>query len=60
VRKARWYDEYLTAFGLFIADVGHWVAGYEWGVDIYAHGLRDGLDHPVDAFDYLSDRGEGT
>jgi len=40
---------WLRRVGFFIADVGNWLAGYEWGVDLYWRGVMDGMENPDEA-----------
>jgi len=49
------YAKIMSAVGFFVADLGHWVAGHEWGVDLYATGIKHGLEFPADAYDYIKD-----
>jgi len=30
--------------GFFLADLGNWIAGFEWSADQYMRGVRDVLD----------------
>ena len=46
---------WVRHLGFWIANVGHYIAGYEWGVDLYTRGLRDGMENPHEAVALLGE-----
>lgn len=48
---------WLRRVGFFLADIGNWIAGYDWGADLYWRGVTDAVKHPDDARAFVENDG---